>query len=1034
MTPLNIYPSLLPGEPVERHRLAPGESLQQWLVHHCPSYRPGPEQPIAAWLNGQLFPPTCWHQPVAGVIDMRPLPGAAGVSLWVLGALFVGSLAVAYFLTPSISTGKSTSGQTLDVADLTANQPRLNGIIPEIAGRYKTFPDYLCQRRRYFTSPTVAALDLMLCLGVGEYAIESIRIGETDITTLGAAITYSVFAPGATVTGHLAHRNWYNSPEVGSTTSSSGLTLTAGTVGSATARATALLYRLDGDAITIPPGAGAVPQDWEVGYTVYITTRIRTIEVVDGGGLWFEPSRDLVRGSFGDLGLAVNDVIRIIGSANEGRYRIYSLTSSVSDSGTASTITATKVAPLDFSGETITFAINSYPVTLSDAFSDLAALVAEINSQIAGVTASSSSGKIVFTEDSPYSGVALSLAGYFETLMGSSPVSVTGTVTRSYDEITLDRWVQQTTGYDDGEPIINSGWMLAGSMTVGTFTGVDVQKIRIVTYPTGLPGGGSTTYSEYEETAYEITSLITGVLPDLSTGVVGWEFQRLTPDGTTDSDWAGFALDITSAAVSIRLDPQQVIGGWLGPFRATPASEITSLLEFDIFAPNGLAHVSDEGDLSSITRSFELQWRSNGGSWTAINYAVNHATRDQLGWTYSIAFGTPQTAVDVRMRRIGAESTETDTLDKLEWYGLRSLLAAPSSYAGVTTIAITVNDAEKISGLSDQKINVIATRKLGGTATRAIDAWVRYVCTDIGYAAGDINETELTAMASIWTTRGDVYDYAIVDQTTVKKELIQCLNAGFATLTIDNGQIRPARDVARSTFEHLYTPQNMTGILKRKFTAYDPDDYNGVNIEYTNATTWKEETVECRLPGDTGTRVDTQTLKGVTDRTRAWRLGMRQRRIQYYRRKSYEFSTELDALNSRYLSYCAVADDIPGYGQSALLISYIEESDQVILESSEKLTWAETGTHVVALRKSDGLLSGPHTATRIDDTHLSIAALDFTPVVTGVIEPTHLLFGLNTRWCYPVLVTEITPNGDTVDVTAVHYDANVYADDDHSPS
>lgn len=1034
MTRLEIYPSILPGEPIERHALAVGESLHQWLSRKCPSYRPGPVQPVTALLQGQVFPADQWQQPVSGTIELRPVPGADGVSLWVIGALFLGSLAVAYFLMPSVSTKKSKTGQSLDTADITANQPRLNQIIPEIAGRYKTFPDYLCQRRRYFMSATVQALDVMLCLGVGDYSIESIRIGETDVTTLGSAITYSVFEPGATVTGHPAHRNWYNSPEVGSTTSASGLALTAGTVGSATARVSASLYRLDGDAITIPPGAGAVPQDWEVGFVVYITTRIRTIEVVEGGGLWFEPNRDLVRGSFGDLGLAVNDIIRIIGSANEGRYRIYSLTSSVSEAGTPSTLTATKVAPLDFSATPITFAINQYPVTLNDEFSDVAALVAEINSQIAGVTTSSSTGKIVFTEDSPYSGHALSIEGYFELLMGASPLSVTGTATRSYDEMTLDRWVQQTTGYDDGDPLVVSGWMPAGSMTAGTFTGMDVQKTRIVEYPTGLPGGGTILYNEYEETAYAITALITGILPDLSSGVVGWEFQRLTPEGDADSDWAGFYMDTTSSAVSIRLDPQQIIGGWLGPFRATPASESTSLIEFDIFAPSGLAHVSDEGDLGAITRSFEVQWRANGGAWTALNYAVQHATRDQLGWTYPLAFWTPQTAVDIRVRRVGAESTETNILDKLEWYGLRSLLASPSSYAGVTTLALTVNDAEKIAGLSDQKINVIATRKLGGVATRAIDSWVRYVCTDIGYAAGDINETELTAMASIWTTRGDVYDYALVDQTTVKEELIQCLNAGFATLTIDQGQIRPARDVARSTFEHLYTPQNMTTTLKRKFTSYDPDDYNGVDIKYTSAITWKQETVECRLPGDTGTRTDSQTLKGVTDRTRAWRLGMRQRRIQYYRRKTYEFTTELDALNSSYLSYCALADDIPGYAQSALLVSLIEESDAVILESSEPLVWAESGTHVVALRKSDGRLSGPHPATRIDDTHLSIESLDFVPVTSGVMEPTHLLFGLITRWCYPVLVTEIAPNGDTVDVTAVNYDVNVYADDDHSPA
>lgn len=35
---------------------------------------------------------------------------------------------------------------------------------------------------------------------------------------------------------------------------------------------------------------------------------------------------------------------------------------------------------------------------------------------------------------------------------------------------------------------------------------------------------------------------------------------------------------------------------------------------------------------------------------------------------------------------------------------------------------------------------------------------------------------------------------------------------------------------------------------------------------------------------------------------------------------------------------------------------------------------------------------------------------------------------------YPVLITEISPSGDTVDVSAVNYDARVYADDDNAPA
>jgi hypothetical protein len=43
-------------------------------------------------------------------------------------------------------------------------------------------------------------------------------------------------------------------------------------------------------------------------------------------------------------------------------------------------------------------------------------------------------------------------------------------------------------------------------------------------------------------------------------------------------------------------------------------------------------------------------------------------------------------------------------------------------------------------------------------------------------------------------------------------------------------------------------------------------------------------------------------------------------------------------------------------------------------------------------------------------------------------------FGAANRWCLPALVTDVKPKGtDKVSVTAVNYDARVYADDDNLP-
>jgi hypothetical protein len=1018
---IDIYPSQLPGAPIERHTPAAG-TLHDWLAAHCPSYRAGPVQPITATVRGVRVPADQWGavDVVGQLVELRPTPADAGVVLWSYIGIRVGGAALRRWLTPDMpGTASGSRGTQLSGADLSANRPRLGGVVPEIAGRRRVFPDYLCQPRRYFVSPTQQAVDAMMCVGVGEYLIDpaEIRIGETDIAAIGSAVTYSIYGPGADVSAHPAHRNWYSAPEVGASTGSSGLRLTGGTAGTPSASATG--WRIDGDSITVLPGAGIVPQDWGVGNIITATLRTRTVTVVDGGGPWSSPARDLVRGSFGDLGLVSGDQLLIDGlGSDDGRYLVHSI-STTSGAGSASTIVGGVVASLLYASAPTAFTVGGYTVTLSTDYASAAALVSAINGQIGGAVATQVGGVITITESAPYGGQPIALSGYYAPTLGAAPTLTTGTATTSYTELTLDRWVTSTS---DG--VTTSGWQAAGSIAPGTYPAVEVQQPRVRTV------GSVTTYSPTE---YRITSLITGTIPG-GTGVIGWHLQRLDPGGTDDAAWTGFAADIsiTGAQASIAIESSQTVGGWLGPFRVTPGAEQSGTIEVDVFAPSGIGSVNSEsGAVEQRTRQVELQWRADGGAWTSVVYTITAATRDQIGYTYSLSIPATSARVDVRMRRIGAEDTAVNALDRLEWYGLRALLPAPTSYPGVTTMAVTLQGSDTIASATETQINLVATRRLAGAATRSIAAWLRYVCGSVGYAADDIDDDELGELDALWSARGDWYDHVHADSATVRDVLALALRAGHAELTIDAGRIRAVRDQPRESYEHMYTPQNMTAPLRRSVTLYDPDDYDGVDVEYVSAETWETETIQCRLPGDLGTRVDKLQLDGVTDRTRAWRIGMRQRRIHAYRRASYSWSTEWDALNSSYGSYCAVSADVPGYGQSARLVAY----SAGVLQSSEPLAWTAGASHVVALRRPDGTLSGPHAATRIDDYRLQIsAALDFTPVTAAsAIEPTHMLFGTATRWSHPVLVTEITPSGDTVDVAAVGYDERIYADDDNAP-
>lgn len=518
---------------------------------------------------------------------------------------------------------------------------------------------------------------------------------------------------------------------------------------------------------------------------------------------------------------------------------------------------------------------------------------------------------------------------------------------------------------------------------------------------------------------------------------------RLTDDGLEDSGWGGFATLQSNEAV-ITFDSSTTAGDWAGPFAACPPGEVTDSVEVDVMFPGGLIGIDKKGRRLNHSVKVQIEWRdmAAAGAWNTITLVYTERTLDQIGFTETISLPSMMRP-EVRMRRVGADSEAANVQDTVQWYGLRAKLSPPASYSGVTLMALRVRGGKRLSAQSEQLVSVTATRKLptrsGGSwtapvATRDIAPWFAYLAKSVGYTDDDIDLAELDRLHAIWSARGDTFDQSVERESTVKQSFADALLAGFADVTLDRGVLRPVRDELRTTWEHMYTPQNMTEGLSRRFTAVQPDEFDGVDVEYMDGGTWQVETVQCRLPGDLGRRVEKLKIEGVTSRTQAWRIGMRQRRATKFRRWQYSFSTELDALNSRFMSFCALADDVPGYGQSAILMDVQTVTGGYLLESSEPLDWSAGGAHVVSIRRKDGTLSGPYSATRIDDYRLQVATLDFVPDTSWSVEPPHLLFGPVNRWSYPALISSIRSNGSGADVEAMNYDARVYADDDNAPA
>ncbi|WP_447811045.1 host specificity factor TipJ family phage tail protein [Pseudomonas putida] len=990
--------------------------IEEWLKSMAPSYERRESPPISIVLNDEVIEHHLWHKvkfkPADRLQIYREPKGTDPFSITF--ALFKGAKAVLKALMPKMpgmpSSAGTQQGDPLMDASAKGNKVKLGDPVRQIAGHQRTYGSYLAQPRSAHVAPRDLRVEMLLYIGEGEYDIPlaKVKVGETPLIFLGADATFTIYPPGADLSADPAHINWFNAPEVGASSSgSAGLKLTAAS--SLTRTASASVYQFVGDTISVPAGAGQFPSDWSNGIIIRVLAPY-TYTVIDGGA-----GRDIIRGPLEMLNPTVGMLIEVAG-ANAGMYVVNSYTpyspAVPANPGAASTLTGSaaptrydfNVTPLSF---TLFRGATSYPITLNTATTNLSGLVSALNTLFSGkpFQAQVSGSVLRIVETTPFAGQAITATGA-STILGASPVGVTGTATTS---AIPEQLAEMTLDYDGGSPVLGLA-LGQGLATIG---------------PRGL--------------RYRITAFSSSLL----------EVERLTSSGSTDAGWPGFNSMQTVNGL-ITLDASNLQGGYRGPFACCPEGEKVTEVEWTVTYANGLAGIGREGQIYEIPTYYVFEYRDMdvAGAWTVINKVKNGGTLDALGFTDKVVLPYPMRA-EARIRKNTVDRPgriDEEARDDATWTALRGRMQnSPTSYPGLTVMTCNIRGGDRLSAQSESQISVEATRVLplmeGGTGpTRDIVPWCIYQLKQRGYTDDDLDLPEWQAFHQICVARGDTYDETLDATITVKDMINNALACGFGELVTFRGLLRPVRDSARAAFDvtygpktQTYSPQNMTKMLKISGAMPSINDFDGVDVEYYSRTTWAWETVECRWPGDLGTKVEKIKMPGISDRTRAWRMGMRRRGHQKFRTDVYTWETEMDGSNSGYLSFAAVADDAPKRCQSAILLDFQVTGSGTLLRSSEPLDFSAGGEHWIGVRRLDGMLSGPWVATQVDTYTAKVDALDFTPQVDGPLEPPHILFGPASRWAYPTLITSSDPANGNVSVKGMPYDARVYTYDDQFP-
>ncbi|MDW5941537.1 phage tail protein, partial [Klebsiella pneumoniae] len=127
-----------------------------------------------------------------------------------------------------------------------------------------------------------------------------------------------------------------------------------------------------------------------------------------------------------------------------------------------------------------------------------------------------------------------------------------------------------------------------------------------------------------------------------------------------------------------------------------------------------------------------------GSGWTSKPGVYALKNINGLGFTERFDLSSPG-LVEVRCRRRN-EQGSNNARDSMFWQALRGrLLSRPTSYAGISTIGITVETGGQLAAQSDKRVSVVATRNYDGGGDRTISGAFLHLARSLGYRDDQID-------------------------------------------------------------------------------------------------------------------------------------------------------------------------------------------------------------------------------------------------------------------------------------------------------
>lgn len=974
---------------------------------------------VSIYIDGKK---ASWDTPLLGVEELKIIVEPQGVeAAFAIVAAIVAVASVAYSLymmnrLKADNPAKTSDTSTIYDVNAQGNKVRLQQVVPENFGLIKHFPDYLADKHTFYRR-NKKYIDMILCQGAGWYDYKTdgsdIYIGNTPFSGYSNSdVRYQVFDPGADVSANGIeqgmHKCWYSSTEV----TSSGKTLDP--VGNVDpSESGGYVVYTGGKSIANYHDGGLswhiMPKSFCGVYWAYAGYRP---SVTTGGGQAFVLSPANIGAKAGDYIRITNagDIRRWANSADAGAVMLDSGNMRITWAGTWSDLaciadTSVNVTLKKWEKIVISYGntgpvYQTYTGTVSGECNVISYSAAdgEITIEISGLTLPEVTGK---PEPGTYPGDAGS--GY------------TVTITQTLSDSVIDPLTGETRLSDNG-----------------TYEITEVGSTTVKGNPANPSAGGN-------QTVYERTEVSAPV----------YTVRRIDPDTDKEINWSGFwGSDQWFDGVAddaLTVSYQENAGAaeakeYAGPYRACPIGASASEYEVDIDFPAGLGYLNGSGKYDERTVTLSIEWRKIGTSaWTAYEYKKTAGTGDELAETISFTFAAGQ--YECRIKNKSDKVDDAAQVDTVKWTGLKSCIAQPTSYAGMTTILCRFRGSETLSELSENQISTFWTRKLPAvngsdlTVTEDVAPVVQYILNNSKYA-GIIDHQSLAALDAYCKSKGYKLTGTIDDDSTLLDELRNALKVCMSEPTVSNNLVSFARMTKKSSsdaFQQIFMPQNLTAAPVVNLSFAKDDDVKEIELSYIDSVTWKTSTYFYHLD-DAGNvvettyattnnaeKLDTWGIKG-TDPHHEQARALAERRLKFltYCKTQYEIQTELDGLNCQYLDYVGLVLPQELSNVTGRITAYNSTAKTITVDQSIP---ARFDSGVVYVRKKDGS-SINYAFVRKDNFTLEISGnfIPWDPEYGKTLEYPFFAIGE----IVPCWVQSVEPGDKSCTLKLVNYDARIF--------